>query len=443
MHKYMPHTHEDVRAMLDRIGVEKIEDLFSEIPKTLVHKELDIPNSMSEIELRDHFAALAKQNTPLIPFMGAGAYDHYTPSIIRHLIERQEFLTAYTPYQPEIAQGTLQYIFEYQSMICQLTGMDVSNASMYDGATATAEAMFMATGVRRSDKILMSATVNPNIQRVVKTYADYRDIEVIMVAEEDGQTNLENVKALMDKDVAGLIVQNPNVYGITEDFSNVKDALDEHKGLFIMNHDPSLLAHLKTPASWGVDIAVGEAQTLGVPLSYGGPYIGYMATTKKLMRKMPGRICGVTKDQDGKRAFVLTLQAREQHIRREKANSNICSNQSLLALFVTIYMATMGKKGLYEAQQMSMDNAHYLHEKLLELPTFEAAFDKPFFKEFTLKTSLDIDSMNDVLKTHGFLGPFPQKRFDDTKADLVTFAVTEKRTKAQMDAFVDIVRGLN
>ena len=436
MFKYLPHTHQDIDEMLKTIGVDSIDDLFAEIPDELKQCEIDIPSSHSELELREHFKKVAGMNEPLIPFMGAGAYDHYTPSIIPYLTERQEFMTAYTPYQPEVSQGTLQYIFEYQSMICQLTGMHVSNASMYDGATATAEAMFMAAGVRKKKRVLISATVNPNVVEVVKTYAHYRGIDIVVVDEKDGATDFEDMKSKLDGDTAGMIVQNPNVYGVIEDFEGYSDTLKEQKALFIMNHDPSTLTHLKTPAEHGVDIAVGEAQSLGVPLSFGGPYIGYMATTKKLMRKMPGRICGVTEDVDGKRAYVLTLQAREQHIRREKANSNICSNQSLMALFVTIYMATMGKKGVYEAQQISYNHAHYLHDMLLKLPQFEKAFDKPFFKEFTLKTTLDVEKMNRALREKGYLGPLSQARFDENKEGLVTFAVTEKRTKAQMDELI-------
>ncbi|MFH5882579.1 aminomethyl-transferring glycine dehydrogenase subunit GcvPA [Liberiplasma polymorphum] len=443
MFKYLPHTHEDIKAMLETIGVKNIDALFADIPKELVHKDLDLPSSMSELEIYDHFEMLASMNKPLISFMGAGAYDHYTPSVIRHIIERQEFLTAYTPYQPEISQGTLQYIFEYQSMITQLTGMDVSNASMYDGATATAEAMFMACSHRKKNKILISATVNPNIIEVVKTYALYKGIEVTLIEEHAGETSLDHLKAIMNDSFAGVIVQTPNVYGIIENLDGFKETIEEHKGLFIINQDPSTLSHLKTPRTWGADIAVGEAQTLGIPLSYGGPYIGYMATLEKYMRKMPGRICGVTKDTDGKRAFVLTLQAREQHIRREKANSNICSNQSLLALFVTVYMSIMGKKGLYEVQQRSYDNAHYLHTMLLKLPTFSEVYDKPFFKEFTLRTSLDPNHLNSILAENGYLGPLPFKMFNEEKSDLVVFALTEKRTKTQIDDLIRIIGGLS
>ncbi|MFP4287473.1 MAG: aminomethyl-transferring glycine dehydrogenase subunit GcvPA [Candidatus Izemoplasmataceae bacterium] len=443
MFKYLPHTDSDIKAMLEKIGVKSIDALFSEIPNDLLVKELDIPSSMSELEIYDHFKTLASMNKPLIPFMGAGAYDHYTPSIIRHLIERQEFLTAYTPYQPEISQGTLQYIFEFQSMITQLTGMDVSNASMYDGATATAEAMFMACAHRKKNKILVSATLNPNIIEVIKTYALYKGIEVTMIPEHAGETSLDELKALMNDSFAGVIIQTPNVYGIIENLEGFKETIEEHKGLLIINQDPSTLSHLKTPRAWGADIAVGEAQSLGLPLSFGGPYIGYMATLTKYMRKMPGRICGVTKDSEGKRAFVLTLQAREQHIRREKANSNICSNQSLLALYVTIYLSTLGKQGLCDVQQRSYNNAHYLHTMLLKLPTFSEVYDKPFFKEFTLRTTLDVDQMNKVLADHGYLGPLPFKMFDETKADLVTFALTEKRTKAEIDDLIRIIGGLS
>ncbi len=444
MFKYMPHTQADIDAMLKKIGVDSIDDLYKDVPSDLKDfKTLDIPSAHSELELTKHFKLLSGMNKPLIPFMGAGAYDHYTPSIINHMINRQEFLTAYTPYQPEVSQGTLQYIFEYQSMITQLTGMEVSNASMYDGATATAEAMFMANAIRRKQsEILVSETVNPNIFAVLKTYAEPQNITLTLIKHDDGVTSLADLKEKMGEDVAGVIVQSPNVYGNIENYEGFSDVIKAHKGLFIINQDPSTLSHLKTPYDYGADIAVGEAQSLGVPLSYGGPYIGYMATLKKHMRKMPGRICGVTKDVDGKRAYVLTLQAREQHIRREKANSNICSNQSLMALFVTIYLSTMGKKGLYEAQQTSYNHAHYLHDMLLKLPQFEKAFDQPFFKEFTLKTTVDYDLISHKLQKHGMLGPLDQSIFDPDKKGLVTFAVTEKRTKEEMDTLIRILGGL-
>ncbi len=439
MFKYLPHTEEDIKAMLEVVGVNNIEDLFSEIPAELMGQDLDVPFSHSELELQRRFQDLADKNTTLIPFVGAGAYDHYTPSVIRHIIERQEFLTAYTPYQPEISQGTLQYIFEYQSHICELTGMDVSNASMYDGATSTAEAMFMAIGAKKRDKILLSKTVNPNIIEVLKTYARFRNITIDYIDSIDGETSIEDFKQKNSKEYAGIIVQSPNFYGIIENYDGYREVLDETKSLFIMNSDISTLSVLKTPREYGVDIAIGDAQALGIPLGYGGPYIGYLATTKKLMRKMPGRICGVTKDTEGKRAFVLTLQAREQHIRREKANSNICSNQSLLALFVTVYLAVMGKKGLKEAQMNSFNATHYLYEQVTSLEGFDVVFNKEFFKDCVIKTTKDVSKINELLFDKGILGPLDLELFDPTMKNYLLFSATEKRTKKEIDLLVSVL----
>lgn len=442
MFKYLPHTEEDIKQMLEVIGVNSLDDLFSEIPKELIVSDFDIPASLSELEIHKKFADLAAKNKVLIPFVGAGAYDHYTPSVINHIIERQEFLTAYTPYQPEISQGTLQYIFEYQSIITELTGMYVSNASMYDGATATAEAMFMATNIRKRKSILISKTVNPNIVKVVETYAKYKGLSVDFVEETGGITNIEDFKAKNSTEYAGIIVQNPNFYGIIEDYSMYREILDETKGLFIMNHDISTLSVLKTPSEYGADIVVGDGQTLGIPLSFGGPYIGYLAATKKLMRKIPGRICGVTTDSEGKRAFVLTLQAREQHIRREKAVSNICSNQSLLALFVTVYTAIMGKEGIKEAQTNSLNATHYLYEEITKLPKFNKVFDHDFFKDCVIETTLDPEVINNKLCKEGILGPLSLGKYDETKQQLLLFSATEKRSKEEIDKLVSILEAL-
>ena len=442
MFKYLPHTEKDIQEMLEVIGVNSLDDLFSEIPSQLLGREVNIPSALSELEIYKKFADLAAKNEELIPFVGAGAYDHYTPSVINHIIQRQEFLTAYTPYQPEISQGTLQYIFEYQSIIAELTGMHVSNASMYDGATATAEAMFMATNVKKRKQILISKTVNPNIIKVVETYALYKGLTVDFVDEVNGITDINDFKAKNSDEYAGIIVQNPNFYGIVEDYSIYREILDETKGLFVMNHDIGSLSILKTPAEYGVDIAVGDGQTLGIPLSYGGPYIGYLASTKKLMRKMPGRICGVTTDTDGKRAYVLTLQAREQHIRREKANSNICSNQSLLALFVTVYTAVMGKEGIKEAQMNSTNATHYLYEEILKLPKFKKVFDHDFFKDCAIKTTLDPEVINQKLFEEGILGPLSLGKYDKSKQQILLFSATEKRTKKEIDKLVSILGAL-
>lgn len=337
--QYFPHTEEQVRSMLDTIGVSSVEELFADVPEDFMFTgEFELQNAMSEEEIRVYFRKLAEKNCPLTVFVGQGAYDHYAPSAISYLISRSEFETAYTPYQAEISQGTLRYIFEYQSMICSLTGMDVSNASVYDGPTAAAEAMIMiGQSVRKKNKVLLSETLLPHVRKVVETYALYHGIEIGHIPSTDGQTSLEELKKiLLEGDIAGVILPQINRYGIIEDHDGFADAIHAQKSLLVEYCDPSSLAILKTPAEYGADIAVGEAQSLGIPLSFGGPYLGFMACTQKLVRKLPGRIVGQTTDSDGKRCFVLTLQAREQHIKRQRASSNICSNQSLMALYVTI-----------------------------------------------------------------------------------------------------------
>lgn len=443
MFKYFPHTKADIKHMLDKISVNTIDDLFAEIPDNVVlKKDYDLPSSLSEIELREYFEKLGEKNKKLTVFAGAGAYDHYAPSVINPLISRSEFLTAYTPYQPEIAQGTLQYIFEYQSMICELTGMECTNASMYDGATATAEAMFMAVASsKKKNTVLISQTVNPNVIRVVKTYAKYKGVNVIEIAEKDGCTDMADLeKKLALGDVAGVIVSSLNYYGIIEDYTGFADAVHAEKALLIMNSDPSALAILKTPGEWGADIACGDGQSLGIPLNYGGAYVGFLACKKDLVRKLPGRIVGATTDVDGKRGFVLTLQAREQHIRREKANSNICSNQSLMALYVTIYMSLMGKNGLRKVNELSYGGAHYLYDQLLATGKFTPVFDKPFLKEFAVRTSLDIDAMNKKLLANGIMGGIALDKEKKEMKDCLLFCVTEKRSKEEIDKLVSLIK---
>lgn len=433
MHKYLPHTPKDIKEMLKVIGAGTVDELFDVVPQNLrLKKDYQIPSAYSDDRLTNHMKALASQNKELIIFRGAGSYDHYTPSIVKSLISRQEFLTSYTPYQPEVAQGTLQYIFEYQSMICELTGMEVSNASMYDGSTSTAEAMFMAYAQTGKTDILVSGTVNPRIIEVIKTYAYYRKMNVIIVPEKNGVTDFDFIKQNAS-DKMGLIVQNPNYYGIIEDYEGYADVIHENNGIFIMNVEGQALALLKTPAELGADIAVGELQSLGIPLSFGGAYIGYLATTNKLVRRMPGRICGITNDVDGKRGFVLTLQAREQHIRRAKANSNICSNQSLNALAVTVYLAAMGKEGLIKVANESLKGAHYLCNQLLKTKKFEQVYDQPFYKEFVLKANFDVKKFEKELLKKGILGPL---HIGDQK---LLFAVTERRTIEEIDQLVEMV----
>lgn len=436
MHKYLPHTRQDIEDMLKITGANTLDDLFSSIPKSLrLTKPYAIPSQFSDHTLTEHMKNLANQNKELIIFRGAGAYDHYTPSIVKALISRQEFLTSYTPYQPEVAQGTLQYIFEYQTMVCELTGMDVSNASMYDGATATAEAMFMAYAQTGKNTILVSETVHPRTIDVIKTYAHYRNIQVQIIPAKNGETHIASIKDHLH-DAMGFIAQNPNYYGIIEDLSGVSEMIHQAGGLFILNSEGQALSLIKTQAEQGADIAVGDLQSLGLPLSFGGAYLGYLATKMAYVRKMPGRICGITSDVDGKRAFVLTLQAREQHIRRAKANSNICSNQSLMALAVTIYLSAMGKEGLVHVANESMKGAHYLYQKLLDTKKFEVVYDKPFYKEFVLKSKIDADKLEKALLDKGILGPL------HIGNQHMLFAVTEKRSLAEMDALLETVVNL-
>ena len=434
--RYIPHTPEDVAHMLGRIGVGSVDDLYADVPSEVIFKdEYAIPESMSEEELRRWFRDLAKRNRQLTVFAGGGAYDHYSPSVIPQLLLRSEFYTAYTPYQPEISQGTLQYIFEYQSMISELTGLEATNASMYDGATAAAEAAFMmVASARKRNRVLVSETLRPRVKDVIMTYAKFHGIDITMIPERDGVTDLSAVPALLESgDVAGVIVPQPNRYGIIEDFAGLAEMVHAAKALLTMYADPSTLAVLRSPAEWGADIACGDGQSLGMPLQFGGPYLGFMSCSKAQLRKMPGRVVGATKDASGKRCFVLTLQAREQHIRREKATSNICSNQSLMALYATIYMALMGDGGLREVNRLSCDGAHSLCEKLIATGKFTLAFDKPFLKEFTLRTDLDVEKLNKRLAEEGFMGGIP------AGPGLVSFAVTEKRTPEEIDRFVSLI----
>lgn len=434
MYKYFPHTEEDLQAMLDKVGIGSLDDLYADIPEAIrFRKEYDLPEAVSEVEIRQAFDLLGSQNKQLTCFAGMGVYDHYTPSVIPQLLQRSEFLTSYTPYQAEISQGTLHYIFEYQSMMAELTGMDISNASMYDGTTAAAEAMMMAVSAsKKGRRLIIANTMNPLTVKVLTHYAHHQGIEVFAVPMKDGVTDLADIKAELAKgDVAGVMVQQPNVMGIVEDFTGFADACHEQKALFIMNSVAADLAVLKTPGEWGADIAVGDGQSLGIPMQFGGPYVGYMCCTEKLIRKMPGRIVGMTKDNRDQRAFVLTLQAREQHIRRQKATSNICSNQSLMALFVTMYMSLMGKQGLKEAAELSYAGAHYLCDELLKTGRFKLVHDKPFFNEFFVKYDGDVDALFQRFTEAGILGGV---RLEDG----IVFAVTEKRTKDEIDNLVKI-----
>ena len=434
---YFPHTEDDIKSMLERIGVRSLDDLYSDVPDKFIYRgEYDLPDAMSEQQVRSFFESLDKKDLHLKVFAGAGAYDHYTPSVIPYICSRSEFLTAYTPYQAEISQGTLRYIFEYQSMICALTGMDVSNASMYDGPTAAAEAMMMAVAcTKRKTRVLLSETLLPHVRKVVETYAKFHNVQLGYIPMKDGQTGLEPMKEELAKgDVAGVIVPSLNRFGIVEDLTGFAEAVHEAKAIAVEYCDPSALAVVRTPGEWDFDIAVGDGQSLGIPMCFGGPYVGFMACRKDYVRKMPGRIVGQTQDADGKRCFVLTLQAREQHIRREKATSNICSNQSLMALYVTVYMSLMGKEGLAKVNSLSSAGAHYLYGELLKTGKFEPVFDKPFLKEFVLKPLVPVEKLQQKLLDEGFFGALA------TEEGYVSFCVTEKRTRAEVDSLVEAVK---
>lgn len=436
MYKYFPHTEADIKGMLEHIGIKSIDELYAEVPEQVrLKKDYDLPEAKSELEIRQFFAGLAAKNKQLTCFAGAGAYDHYTPAAVPQIVSRSEYLTSYTPYQAEISQGTLHYIFEYQSMMAELTGMDISNASMYDGSTATAEAVLMAVAsAKKARKVLVSETVDPKILAVIRTYAHFHGVDIEMVKATDGATDKAELDSkLADGGVAGVLVQQPNYFGVVEDYTGFADATHAAKALFIMNSVAADLAVLRTPGEWGADIAVGDGQSLGLPMSFGGPYVGYMCCREKLMRKMPGRIVGMTKDSRGQRAFVLTLQAREQHIRREKATSNICSNESLMALFVTIYMSLMGKQGLKEAAELSYAGAHYLMDRLVATGRFKPAFDRPFFNEFCVRYAGDVDELQKRFIDNGILGGVK------VAPDTIMFAVTEKRTKEEIDKLIETI----
>ena len=436
-YKFFPHTEEDIKLMLDKIGVPSLDALFAEVPEEIrFRRDYDLPNAKSEIEIRNFFDNLGKQNKQLTVFAGGGVYDHYTPSIVPYIVSRSEFLTSYTPYQAEISQGTLHYIFEFQSMMAELTGLPIANASMYDGSTATAEAAIMAVASgKKANKVLVSETVDDKILAVIRTYTHFQDAEIELIPAEDGITSRKAMQEkLQQGGVAGVIVQQPNKFGIVENYDGFADDCHQQKALFVMNSVAADLALLKSPGELGADIAVGDGQSLGLPINFGGPSVGYLCCTEKLIRKMPGRIVGQTLDNRGQRAFVLTLQAREQHIRREKATSNICSNQSLMALWATIYLSLMGKEGLKEAAQMSVNGAHYLYDKLIASGKFKPAFNQPFFNEFCVKyVGGNVDELQQRLIDNGILGGI--KMADD----MLMLAVTEKRTKEEVDLLVSLV----
>lgn len=430
---YFPQTEEDIRVMLERIGVSSLDELYSDVPADFLYKgEYDLPDALSEQQVRDFFQGLASKNTKLKVFVGAGAYDHYVPAVIPYITSRSEFLTAYTPYQCEISQGTLRYIFEWQSMICNLTGLDVANASMYDGPTAAAEAVRMCVAcTRKRNTVVLDSGLLPNVIDTVLTYAKYSGINVIVT---DSVTEAVAEGSL---DLAGVLVPSIDRFGVIRNHKGLSDLVHGAKALLVEYCDPSALAVIRTPAEWGADIAVGDGQSLGIPLCYGGPYVGFMACKAEFMRKLPGRIVGQSTDSEGRRCYVLTLQAREQHIRREKATSNICSNQSLMALWCTVYLSLMGPEGLRRVNALSSKGAHYLKDALLATGKFEDPMpDQPFLKEFVLTPLVDVGKLQQALIDAGFFAAL------GTPEGYVSFCVTEKRTREEMDALAQTVKKL-
>ena len=433
MGSYIPSTKAQQQEMLSQLGLQDFKGLYQDVPASMyLEQGLNIPAGLSELEVRRAVSAMAGENRVFSTVLrGAGAYDHYIPSIVKYIPAKEEFLTAYTPYQAEMSQGILQSIFEYQTMICELTGMDVSNASVYDGATAAAEAAAMCRDRKRT-VTLVSAAAHPDTINTIRTYCYGAGCEMRLVPLREGKTDLAALKDMLAADVASFYVQQPNFYGLFEDAQALGQAVHEAGAMYVMGCNPIALAIAKTPAACGADVAVGEGQPLGMPLSYGGPYLGYMATTKKHMRKLPGRIVGETVDNRGERAFVLTLQAREQHIRREKASSNICSNQALCALTAGAYMAAMGPEGMAEAARQSMAKAHYLAAELCKLPGVSLRYPGAFFHEFLLDMP-KADALLAALEEADILGGLPVDGG-------VLWCATETVEKAKLDQTVAIAK---
>jgi glycine dehydrogenase subunit 1 len=418
--------------MLQTIGLKTVDELFSQIPDKLKIKQLNLPKGMSELEVSRYMGHLASKNNRFKTiFRGAGAYHHYIPSIVKSITGKEEFLTAYTPYQAEISQGILQSIFEYQTMICQLTGLDVSNASVYDGASAAAEAMVMCVERKRT-KALVSASTHPMVLQTIQTYCQGADIPCVVVPAVNGVTSQQALADLLDDTTAGFYVQQPNYYGLIEDTKTFGQLVHEAGAKYVMGVNPVSLGILKTPSEQGADIAVGEGQPLGMPLSFGGPYLGFMACTTAMMRKLPGRIVGETVDRDGQRAFVLTLQAREQHIRREKASSNICSNQALCAMTAAVYMAAMGPDGLRRVATQCLSKAHYAASEISKIPGYKLTYPGEFFHEFMTDCPGDVSKILSQLEKEGILGGYPVDNG-------ILWCVTEMNTKEEIDSLVQFL----
>ncbi len=438
--RYTQLTDEQTTAMLETIGVRSIDELFKHVPERFrLDRDLNIPPGVSELELLRDVDTLARKNADcdeLVCFLGGGAYDHFIPSVVDGLAGQTEFLTAYTPYQAEASQGILQLFYEFQTMICQLTGMEVANASLYEFSTAAAEAMLMATSITGRRRVVVAGSVHPDTSAVVRTYAEQRDVDVVSLDTPDGVIDPAELHALLNDETAALLVQSPNFFGCIERMDSIIPMVHEHGALAIVSIDPIACGLLKTPGALDADIVVGEGQGLGTPLQYGGPYLGLLATRAKYLRKMPGRVVGQTRDATGRRGFCLALQTREQHIKRQRATSNICTNQGLLAIRAAIYMATMGRNGVRDVARLCFDKAHYAAGEIAALDGYELRFAAPFFKEFAVRTTRGVDNVLAACRRRGLLGGIPLSRFDKDLDGCFLVAVTEKRTREEIDALV-------
>ena len=434
MGSYIPSTREERLAMLESIGMHSFDELYADIPEALRLKDgLSLPSGLSELEVAQKIEEIAGKNTRFSHiFRGAGSYQHYIPAIVKQVTSKEEFVTAYTPYQAEISQGLLQSIFEYQTMICELTGMDVSNASVYDGATAAAEAAAMCRD-RKRGTICVSASVDPKTISVIRTYCFGSGAPLVILPEKDGLTDLESWNAMDTSSIACLIIQTPNYHGLIEDGASIANAVHNSGAKLIASCNPIALGLLETPGEFGADVAVGEGQPLGLPMGFGGPYLGFMASTKDMMRKLPGRIVGQTTDVDGKRAYVLTLQAREQHIRREKASSNICSNEALCAMTAAVYLSAMGSAGLEKVAASCMANARYLLDELTALG-FTRKYTGEFFHEFVTICPCDAAVLSDKLAAHGYLSGLV------TGQSEMLWCTTEMNTKSEIDGLIAVIK---
>lgn len=444
---YFPSSEKDIKEMLSVIGASSEEELFSSIPEEYkIKSPLNLPPPMDEISLFNYFKEISKKNrTDIIPFIGAGSYPHYIPSVVDYLSSRGEFLTPYTPYQPELSQGTLQIIFEYQTLISSLTGMEVSNASLYDGATATAESALMAWRIKKGEKILVSSTLHPFWRDTLKTYLKNFSIEICEIPyKKDGKIDLEKAKNTFDDRTFAIMVQSPNFFGVIENLREVSDFAKERNILFLVGIAEAIsLGFLKPPGEFGADIVFGEAQSFGLPLSFGGPYLGFIASKMEFVRQMPGRIAGETVDRNGKRGFVLTLSTREQHIRREKATSNICTNQAWCALRATIYLETLGRKGLMKLAKLNFSKASYAREKLGKLKKVKIKFDSPVFNEFVVEFEKPVEKIYEALEEEGFVAGFPVYKYYKELNNSTLLCFTEIHSKEIIDKLVEKIGELS